>query len=488
MSPADQRLLDAALRQLLRGGDVTPAAAPSGPRLHRWLVAALLLLGVAVPATLALQQRERHAPTMQHPSQQPEPLPAEVQADDDTLADLPAATANLRFTIADPARLADLERFAGLRRLVLAPAILGNAGRGNAAQVRDWWSQPRPRLLQPLARLEHLEELDFAFPVVVNAPVLQPLAGHPALRSMSLVGSRTPVDDEVLAALAAIPRLRALHLTSFPLDAAAMRRLAKLPLECLDLSSCEGFDDDSWQALLSMRSLRELRFAQWGRKPLGAPADRVPFWRPDAGQLRHLTTLPNLTTLHLQGCDLRDDEVAALPESLTELQLRGHELTVVGFAHLQQLRHLRTLDLDSHRQRRIFGDLFVAEDAAEVAGAIAAALQHLSLERLEYWGEVTPALIEAVSGQRRLTRLRLTGRNVVTLAGLETLPLLDTLILAELSATGDLTIDTLRPLAAAPALRQLEVHVAEIDEAAVKALFGSHVQVTTSSWQGRKPR
>src|SRR5262245_33793624 len=128
---AEERLLDAALQQLLRATD---AAAPPS-RLRRAWVAAAVLFGVAVVAgtiVLARQPGTRTAAQDPRPRDIPEPeLPSALAtATLEELDALPADTPNVACALAAPADLAHLQRFTALRRLEIRKDLVAVTGAG----------------------------------------------------------------------------------------------------------------------------------------------------------------------------------------------------------------------------------------------------------------------------------------------------------------------------------------------------------------------
>ena len=482
LHPAEERLLDAALAQHFAG---TRTVAPATHR-SRWLAAALLLLGLGVVAATMWQVRQ--APTDEIQEPEPAPLPPEVTGDGKTqLAALPATVPHLFAKFVDPRDLPVLTRFTALRGLRLWAEKIHVAGI-NTGQYHGRWSSPPDDLLQPLAGLHQLEVLKLPRDLVVTPTVLAPLAGHPTLRELQLVGSLTRgnqvVDAALVEALAAIPKLRALHLMFVRIDGDVLPQLAKLPLESLELEWCNGLDAKGWAALLSMRGLRRLSFKDWDWHTDTVAKEGPRPWRPQAADLRRLHELPQLRTLELMNCGLRDDELAALPDTLHALVLLGHELSPAGYAHLQRFAVLRRLDLGLRlSSQSLFVERQTTLEQAATADAAAAALKTLRLRMLRCVGELSPALREAIAAQRDLSELSIVSDNLSDLPALGALKKLERLRLAEQRQPGGLTLDLLRPLRDLPALRELEVHAHDVDDAAVKALFGERVAVKTSSWK-----
>lgn len=482
LHPAEERLLDAALAQHFAG---THAAAPT-PHRSRWLAAALLLLGLGVVAATMWQVRQ--APTDEIQEPEPAPLPPEVTGDGKTqLAALPPTVPHLFAKLVDPRDLPVLTRFTALRGLRLWAEKIHVAGI-NTGQYHGRWSSPPDDLLQPLAGLHQLEVLKLPRDLVVTPALLAPLAGHPTLRELQLVGSLTRdnqvVDAALVEALAAIPKLRALHLMFVRVDGDVLPQLAKLPLESLELEWCNGLDAKGWAALLSMRGLRRLSFKDWDWHTDTVAKEGPRPWRPQAADLRRLHELPQLRTLELRACQVGDEELAAVPDTLHALAVQGHELSPEGCGQLRRFVRLRTLEWTIGRWQP--NNFFERDDPATkdaAADATAAALGTLHLQTLRLVGELTPELRAAIVAQQDLAELSITGNRIDDLTGFGSLAKLTRLKLAELRTPGGLTVDTLLPLRSCAALRELEVHAHDIDDNAVKALFGERVAVKTRSWK-----
>lgn len=453
--PAEERLLDAALAQVLAAPvPRTRAAAPS-----RGLLAALLLLGGAVVATLMWQVPAPGRDEAQEPATFPlhEEISGEGRAG---IEALPNDTVHLFAKLVDPRDLDVVTRFEGLRALRLWPLkvrLLGiDTGTHHTA-----WREPPADLLQPLAQLRHLEVLRLPHELFVTPALLAPLAGHPSLRELQLVRDAFSIDDAFVAALAQVPRLRSLHLHHVHLDGTTLRALAKLPLTSLRLDYCDGLDADGWQALQTMRSLQRLAFTDWSWDVVPGRKDSAPGWRPTPDDLRQLHRLPDLRALELRGCALDDAQFAALPDTLTTLHLVGTRLTPDGTAALRRFVRLRELELSTKSTGMTIADL-LAPDSEPLADAFAAALQPLRLRRLRYAGALTPAVAQAIGAQRALQDLRLSAKRAPAAAA----DMLAHLRLQRLVCHAPLTAELLRALSQQSELSELELRAAEIPDLA----------------------
>jgi hypothetical protein len=470
---AEERLLDAALEQLLG-----PARTARTAARQPWypLAAALFLLGVVVTAaSLWLAQR---GPTV---AQEPKlaPLPLRVRADGVTaLEALPADTANLGASLLDPQHVGVLERFAGLRRLELTPLEIWMFG-VRTGRYDAGWRAPTAETLAPLADLKHLESLLLGSRIGASPALLAPLARSGSLHELELQGESVVLDEPFVEALAAIHGLTSLRLDLVAIDAAAAARLARLPIAALHVSRPRAFDGDAWQALCAAPKLESLSLGELGRADLLAQRAGAVHWRPEAADL---AALPRLRCLSFDGCDLRDDELDALPDSLEELRIQGHELSADGLRKLQRLGALRKLDVNT--MRRPPGVFYNAtrEERVATADAVAAAIGKLRLQELTYFGELTPAMAAAVAEQVDLTSLSLSCPNIESVEPFVPLRKLQRLRLGDWQRPSRITVELLQPLRACRSLRELELVDTSLDVAAVRAAVGDAVVVRQVQW------
>jgi hypothetical protein len=458
LSPAADRLLDAALEQLFK----SPVARAPVSRSPRWLLAAMLLLGGAVVATVMWQVRNVPRDETQDP--QATPIPAEVSGEGKAAIEaLPTTTTNLVAKLVDPRDLAVVARFEGLRALRLWP--LKSTFLGISTGYHDAWSEPRADLLQPLAELLHLEVLALPHRLAVTPGLLAPLAGHPSLREIQLERDAVVIDEVLVGALARIPQLRSLHLRFVPLSGGTLRALAKLPLTSLQLDFCHGLDAEGWQALLTMRSLQRLAFTDWSWDTVPGRTDVQPGWRPTPDDLRLLHRLPGLRCLELLGCSVDDEQLAALPDTLTTLHVLGTQLTPEGFAALRRFVKVRDLAIDAKPRGNTIADLF-APDSDAAADAFATPLRSLRLRTLRYSGALTPAVVQAIGAQGDLRDLHITSKQPAATAGTD---LLRELTLRRLAWRAPVTTELLAALAAQPHLRELDLTASDLGSVAALA-------------------
>lgn len=446
--PAEERLLDALLEEVFaqRRHRVGPWR-----DVRKLLVAAFVLLGLGVVLATAWL-RSASPETAQQPNVAP--MPPEVPGDGkDAIEALPITTENLLAKFTDPRELSVVTRFASLRRLRLWPentTILG-ISTGNYHRA---WGAPPADLLQPLAKLGHLEVLGLPHELAVTPELLAPLAGHPTLREIQFVRDAFTIDERFVAALARIPKLRALDLRFVPMRGSALHHLAALPLRSLELHFGSGLDAAGWRELLTMRSLERLSFRGWNWPVPGAKSDAAAEWQPTPAELGRLRELPRLRDLELLHCAVDDAQLAALPDTLVSLAVFGTKLTPEGIGALRRLLVLRELDFDASQRGSSFADLFTPDSDA-AGDAFAVALPSLRLRKLHYRGALTPDVARAIGAQAGLRDLAITSKQpapdtaAVLFAGLP---------LQRVEWHAPVTAEVIEALGKLPELRELEVY------------------------------
>jgi len=401
VSPAEERLLDAALQQLFAGTSVGATARTTARRSPHWLLVAMLLLGLGVTATLMWQARAVQYDEAQDPSRSSSSdevratSAAEIEA-------LPATTTHLLLRLVDPRDLAAVARLTELRslRLVWKQGTLFGLSMG----YHRSWSNPPADLLQPLAKLTKLEELGLMATLTSAPDLLAPLADHPTLHTLRISGDWPEARRRLDLALGRIPKLRAIGFHLVPVDADLLRELAKLPLTSFALEYCRGLDADGWQAICAMRSLQRLSLRDWSWNVKPGRDRDPPGWRPTPGELQHLRELTELRTLELNHCSVDAEQLAALPDTLTSLHLWGNNLTPADFDGLRRFGNLRELHIDTRKRSNLIGGIF-DDDPLPEAEAFAQALATLRLRSLHYYGALIPAVATAIGAQPELREL-----------------------------------------------------------------------------------
>jgi len=251
----------------------------------------------------------------------------------------------------NPASVAALARFPGLRSLDLEATGLGDSALSQLATLtsleelnlnQNPVSDAGLRHLAPLSKLRKLA-LNNTYVEALSLPV------WPLLADLSLLG--TPVVD--LAALTRLPALRRLNLSETDITGQGIRTLASLSLEHLDLSGTDVDDTAPWLAFtsLSWLSLRDTRITDKSLLQL-APLTRLTHLdlartRTTNAAAPTLAKLTSLQTLNLAYADVNDAGLASLV-SLTNLQtliLDSTLITDASLATLIKLTKLQTLDL-----------------------------------------------------------------------------------------------------------------------------------------------
>ena len=187
--------------------------------------------------------------------------------------------------------------------------------------------------LSDFATLTHLDLRDCP----LTNTGLNDLAKLSDLRALRLSGKSgaTQVDDEGLAFLAKITKLRALALDFLWVSEAGLAKLTQRDsLEELYLAGTLT-GDETLAVLIRFSNLRKLRIAQTGVTNSG---------------LAHLTKLSQLAELDLsENSHISDDGLAHLASMrrLTHLNLWRLPVTDAGIAHLVELINLESLNLDN---------------------------------------------------------------------------------------------------------------------------------------------
>ncbi|MFY9342923.1 MAG: hypothetical protein WAT39_10570 [Planctomycetota bacterium] len=457
-SPAEERLLDAALVQVMVGH--AAGSRPVPHRRHGYLAAAVLALA-AVVGTQWLAGRNDRVPAVQDQEPVPETLPKAVIAHDvDALATLSVDLQNLVCELRSPAELEQLRRFQALRRLVLRndPPPLGGAGPSGPR----FWLDPKPEALAPLATLPELRELHWPRAMRVQGKHIEALAPAPQLRSLVLP-EQTRCGDDLVPALAKLSRLESLRLESLLVPAPLLAALATLPLRRLEFIACAGLDDNAFRSLQAMRSLVALAITHQNGGSLqvdGVIHGKGPL---TASSFAAIAALPALRELDLEESELRDELLQELPARLHWLNLGSRHVDFAVASGLRRLGELRDLAVGAG----------VGTEAAE---RMVDVLGTLHLTRLEYRGVLTADLLAAIARQPDLTTLAIQLFGNADLTPLADAPKLRSI---EVLSTYRYkpSIEDLAPLARCRHLRSLRLVDCALDVEAVRAVVGEAVVV-----------
>ncbi|WP_247310897.1 GALA protein [Ralstonia pseudosolanacearum] len=217
-----------------------------------------------------------------------------------------------------------------------------------------------------------------------NKKMLDQLHHYPKLQSLRLQG------DITLAELKALPpTLRHLDLRGCtPMCGAksleAVRYLATLPLESLNLKDAPMVGDAGAALLAGNHALKKLTMSDCGISEVGARrlADHPSLEsldlsgnRIDARGAQHLATSESIKTLRLCCCGVTDPGIHALADNprLTSLDVSGNRINDDALRHLAASPSLTMLDVSCNRQTLLGGPQSVLE-GEEMAFALAETL------------------------------------------------------------------------------------------------------------------
>jgi Leucine-rich repeat (LRR) protein len=230
--------------------------------------------------------------------------------------------------------------------------------------------------MQEIKNLRGIADLNLYFAEYVTAEGIAAIKGWKKLRRLNLHG--TKADDSALEHIAGLSALESLNVGSTLMTDVGLERLTNLTnlkeltmggnelgdaglqalrqmpgLIYLDLSGRQGTDKNVWtvamsdvglQAVLTLKNLRELRFAcvSIGVGIEGARMGEVSFLSITPQWLDEMKNgLPKLERLKLQGCNRVDDSavaaLAAMP-NLREADLQGTDVTESGAGKLRAAR------------------------------------------------------------------------------------------------------------------------------------------------------
>jgi len=452
-SAARERLLDASLLEVLTGSaaTATPVAAqlPQRP-LQAWVAAALLLLGIGVAAGVWISSTPPGASLAR---QGGEPLPPAIKVTGEAISALDATCTNLNWEDVQPAHLPLLGRFPHLRRLRINP----DTAPGRPAA----WQTATAADLQPVCALEELEDLHLPFCWQLTPAHLQRLGTCKRLSVLSLVNQSVVLDEAVVGELAKWPALRELHLLAIALTGKGLAALAQIPhLQGLSLWHCRDLDAEGVAAVAKSAGLRRLELVGLGRPdPRAAPDQQASAsWALTSRAMAAIAHMPALHELSLRDCVLTDEVLAALPDALKSLDLAGVEgVPAAALRGLRRLGNLRSLAIGG------------AADADGLDEQVASLLGTLHLEKLDWQGMFTPAIVAAVTAQPDLRELGLSWHDGLDLAFVARLQKLEVLGITARStparALGPVaaqvsqpTAADLQPLRQCRSLQRVELH------------------------------
>ncbi len=232
-------------------------------------------------------------------------------------------------TLITPAELENLSHCEELKEIIL-PEPSFNEGAGSQRDSNDDFKH--------LATLSKLERLHFSLHFLTNVNVR----------------------DKGLEKLAPLVGLKELRLSQSRVRGSSLKPFVNM--ERLELNY-SFFDDDGMAALAAMKKLKVLQLkdtlvtdrgaAQLENLPSLEELDLYGARLTDAG-VRHLAGAKNLRSLNLLGSHITDEGVetlASLP-SLEELVLYRSEISNTGLARLQSLKRLEYLDVRYTRVSR----------------------------------------------------------------------------------------------------------------------------------------
>lgn len=445
---AEERLFDAELADVLEVPVVRVAAVAERAQRPRWLVAAVVLLGLAVTAFVAFERPRRDAAQQAEGLEPPCPLPIPWAIRPADLAKLPLDSRNLGCSWhADEVPDFDvLTRFESLERVQL--------------QWSAMTGEVPVEVFRPLAALPRLEVLLTAVPEKATAAHLAVLAELPRLRFLTLFLDR-PLSADDCAALARAEHLVALQLFGGAIDAAAVRALARLPrLEVLGLRGPRGATPTALRELRGLHGLRRLEISalHWQPRALairGVVAEGNVGFTPELA--RTLAELPLLEEVRVEDCAVTAEAIACLPARLTGFALtRCPEAGPDIVAAIARFGGLKRLELDRPEQ----GDRPASRRGAEASEkdralfeAQAHLLGTLPIRTLVYLGPMPRAVLAVLPRMAEVRRVECEHGFAADLAAFAQAPKLETL---RLTSCG-VQVGELAPLAASKSLRRVEL-------------------------------
>jgi len=186
--------------------------------------------------------------------------------------------------------------------------------------------------LERLAGLGRLRVLDLRGCAQVGNPGLKRLGPLKNLKVLRLGGSS--IDDDSLGVLGQFGSLESLTIDEAAVTDAGLARLARLPLQELNLSRCYGVTDGGFQDIKRLAALRQLSLR-------GIPLSGT--------GLAQLGGMGKLAVLRLNETGVDDDALRRLAalnlKNLARLEFRQTLITDAAVEHLRKLTGLRNLDV-----------------------------------------------------------------------------------------------------------------------------------------------
>jgi hypothetical protein len=261
---------------------------------------------------------------------------------------------NLRGTWVEDADLRRLNHYPDLRVLDLSLTHITDGGMQDIKNLRgitdfnlyfaEYVTDEGVAAIKDWKQLKHLN----LHGTKAGDSALEHIAGLTSLETLD-VGS-TLMTDVGLERLTMLTNLRELTMGGNELGDAGLQALRQMPnLTYLDLSGRQGNDKNVWtvsmsnlglQALLTLKNLRDLRFACTSTTVgiEGAKLGEVSTLSITEKWLEQLASLRKLERLKVQGCNrVNDDAMAALiaMPALREVDLKGTSVTEKGAARLE---------------------------------------------------------------------------------------------------------------------------------------------------------
>ncbi len=483
--PAEQRLLEAALEQVY-GGEAFEAAHAASRRQSRsprqWLQVALFLFGLGVTALVLWQARDDVLVGAQDPWQNPAHYGTEHRADGRIeIEALPADITNLSCFLLEVKDLELLKRFQSLRRLQVFTRNV-HIGKIDLKIKHKSWATPPADVFTPIASLPLLETLTLPMQVDLTGQHLAPLSRSPRLRELWVMGEQIPLTADCVAAMQKLSLLTSLRLDLVRADAEVIARLRKLGLRSMQISRCPGFDEKAFAEICATPTLQSLSFDRMGTRQLGNEGNGT-YWLPSTEVLSGLKELPRLRQLRFSTSLITGEELRALPETISSLELWATELLPDDYRALRRFGSLRQLKVRTARQSFALVPRDSAAQEREAANVIADTLARLQLRQFVFQGAVTELLLRELGLQPALEDLQMLAAEWPSLDPLAQAPKLRSLQLASVGwrrpGSAPCSLDDLRPMTACRSLKALTlVRMNGLQRDEVSAVFGANVVVT----------